>query len=88
MWKDYDHFAAEAVPSPSVVAAADKAAVVRATLSRENAMKRLGRFFRQRADGSYAASEALVKMWNDKEGKEELLQEYYKSGANKDFIYI
>ena len=56
------------------------------TLTRSNAMKRLGRLFKQRADGTFAVSEDLVKMWNTEDGKKELLEEYAKSGYNKDLL--
>ena len=53
-------------------------------LTRHVMLKRLGRFFKPRADGSYCVSEELVKMWNSDGGKEQLLTEFAKSGYDKD----
>ena len=53
-------------------------------ISRQNAMKRLYRLFKQRADGSYAVSEDLIKQWRDESGREYLLSEFQKAGYNKE----
>lgn len=55
-------------------------------ISRQNAMKRLYRLFKQRADGSYAVSEDLIKQWRDESGREYLLSEFQKAGYNKDLM--
>lgn len=53
-------------------------------ISRQNAMKRLNRLFKQRADGSYAVSEDMLKLWRDEKGRDQLLSEFQKAGYNKE----
>ena len=54
------------------------------SLARSVVLKRLGRLFKQKADGTYNVSDELVGMWRTEPGRAQILQEYGKTGYNKD----
>ena len=54
------------------------------SLARSVVLKRLGRLFKQKADGTYNVSDELVGMWRTDSGRAQILQEYEKTGYNKD----
>ena len=57
--------------------------VVRMDVSREAARKRLVRLFTPRSNGTYAVDDSLVNLWKDLKNRDEMLEEFAKSGFDK-----
>ena len=56
----------------------------RVTLAHEAAMSRLNRLFKQKANGKYKVPDELLKKWQDDNGKKEIIDEFARSGFDKD----
>ena len=55
-------------------------------VSHSMAMGRLRRLFQPKANGQYKVPEELVKKWNDDEGKQQIIEEFARSGFRKDWV--